>query len=114
MKLRLDHELASPTGGAPAFVGSEHGDGIELSFFVNRTAPGRGPSLHRHPYGEVFVVHEGDVTFTLGDETLTATGGEVVVVPPGTAHGFRNTGERPLLMVSIHPAATMQTVWLED
>src|SRR4051812_1980662 len=113
MKLHLDRELKSPTGGSPVFIGDEHGDGIGVSFFVNRTPPGKGPSMHRHPYGEVFVVHEGDVTFTLEGETLQAGPGEVVIAPPGAAHGFTNTGDAPLLMVSIHPVASMETEWLE-
>ncbi len=39
--------------------------------------------LHRHPYEEVFVVQEGTATFTAGDETIEAKGGQVVVVPAG-------------------------------
>jgi quercetin dioxygenase-like cupin family protein len=26
--------------------------------------PGQGPRLHRHPYEEVFVVHEGQATYS--------------------------------------------------
>ena len=41
------------------FEGADHGSGV--SFFLARTPPGRGPRLHRHPYEETFVVHEGRV-----------------------------------------------------
>jgi quercetin dioxygenase-like cupin family protein len=114
MKLHLDRELKSPTGGAPVFIGDEHGDGIGVSFFVNRTPPGRGPSLHRHPYAEVFLVLEGDVAFTVGDERIAAGAGEVLVAPAEVTHAFVNSGDAPLLMVSIHPAAAMETEWLDD
>jgi hypothetical protein len=32
----------------------------------------------------------------------------------GAVHGFRNTGDRPLEMTSIHPAAEMVTEWIEE
>src|SRR5207342_673789 len=35
----------------------------------------------------------GEVTFDAGDETIVAQTGDTVVVEPGTAHRFRNTGD---------------------
>jgi quercetin dioxygenase-like cupin family protein len=92
------------------FTGEELGAGV--SIILVDTAPGRGPSLHRHRYEEVFVVHEGQVTFTLGDEERVARAGDIVVVPPDTPHAFRNTGERPLGMVAIHVSPRFVTEWL--
>jgi mannose-6-phosphate isomerase-like protein (cupin superfamily) len=54
--------------------------------------PGRGPKLHEHPYEEVFIVQEGTVTFTAGDDLVEAKGGQVVVVPAGVPHKFVNSG----------------------
>jgi quercetin dioxygenase-like cupin family protein len=102
-----------PGGGAFRFHGVEHG-GVGVSFFVNRTLPGRRVSLHTHPYPEVFLLEEGDVTFRVGDEVVVSHGGEVVVVPAGTPHGFENTGTEPLKMTSIHPVAEMVTEWVEE
>jgi mannose-6-phosphate isomerase-like protein (cupin superfamily) len=59
---------------------------------LNDAAPGEGPRLHRHRYREVFVVLEGDATFTLGADQCVARAGEIVVAPPGVAHRFVNTG----------------------
>jgi hypothetical protein len=42
--------------------------------------------LHTHPYDEVFVVQEGDLTFTVGDVIVEAKGGQIVVAPAGTPH----------------------------
>jgi quercetin dioxygenase-like cupin family protein len=106
-------DLATTTS-SQRFDGGRHGDGVELSFFLNHTAPGREVAQHRHPYAEVFVVQDGEAVFSVDGETLAARAGHVVVVPPGAAHGFRNTGASTLEMVSLHPAAEMVTEWLED
>jgi len=98
-------------GDSLVFVGADHG-GAEVSFILDRSGPGRGPALHRHPYDEVWILDEGEATFTAGDRTLPAGPGSVVVVPAGTPHCFTNTGTTPLRMVCIHPRARMETEWL--
>jgi quercetin dioxygenase-like cupin family protein len=95
------------------FEGHRHG-GADLSFFVTNAPPGAGPKLHTHPYTEVFIVQEGEATFTAGEKEIVVTGGNVVVVPPETPHRFENTGADLLRQVSIHDAGEMQTTWLED
>src|SRR4051794_37288231 len=97
---------------AERFDGTAHGGGIPLSFFLNHTPPGRGVDAHRHPYGEVFVLHDGEATVVVDGVTVVAHGGQVVVVPPGATHSFRNTGECTLEMTSLHAAAEMVTEWL--
>ena len=84
------------------FEGREHG--AQISFFVVRFPPGRGPGAHRHPYEETFVVQAGEATFTVDGEAVVARAGEIVVVPAGTAHGFVAGGESELSLVSIHPS----------
>ena len=96
---------------ASRFDGHEHG--ASISFFINRHRPGTGPDLHSHPYEETFIVLDGKVRFTLGEETLEATAGQIVVVPAGTPHKFVSTGAGRLRQISIHPAARMETEWLE-
>ena len=94
------------------FRGSDHGD-VPVSFILDRSAPGDGPALHRHPYDELWIVEEGEVTFTAGDRTLPASAGSIVIVRAGEFHGFRNTGTTPVRMVCIHTRARMETEWLE-
>jgi mannose-6-phosphate isomerase-like protein (cupin superfamily) len=94
------------------FLGGEHG-GIPVTAILDRSEPGEGPALHRHPYDEVWILDEGHASFTAGDRTLTAGPGSVVVVPAGTPHKFTNTGTTPLRMVCIHLCARMETEWLE-
>jgi quercetin dioxygenase-like cupin family protein len=96
---------------AGSFEGEGTGSGV--SFFVVDMAPGQGPRLHRHPYSETFVVQAGRGRFRVGDRTVEAVAGEVVVAPPETAHGFKSLGPENLQMVTIHDSPKMQTEWLE-
>jgi mannose-6-phosphate isomerase-like protein (cupin superfamily) len=107
--IRID-ELALTTI-ARELVGEEHAVGVCL-IFVD-APPGRGPSLHRHPYEEIFVVQEGRVTFTLGDSELEAAAGEIVVVPAHTPHAFVNPGPGPLRQLDIHVSPRFVTEWLD-
>ena len=91
-----------------------HRPGAGVSFIVVDAPPGSGPKLHRHPYEEVFVVQEGSVTFTAGDDVIEASGGQVVVVPAGVPHKFVNSGAGRLRQVDIHASERFITEWLED
>ena len=95
---------------ASTFDGHEHG--AQVSFFLSHNKPGTGPELHRHPYEETFIVEDGDVLFTVGEGTVEASAGDIVVVPAQTPHKFvsRSATHR---QVSIHPVARMETEWLE-
>lgn len=95
------------------FQGGEYG-GVAISFFIVQTAPGRGPSLHVHPYQEVFVLQEGQATFTIGDSTIEVSDGHVVVAPANVPHKFKNSGAEPLQMITIHPSTEIIQEWLED
>ena len=95
------------------FEGHHYGD-TGVSFIVVDAPPGSGPKLHRHPYEEVFVVQEGSVTFTAGEEVVEASGGQVVVVPAGVPHKFVNSGAGRLRQVDIHASERFVTEWLED
>jgi len=98
------------SGRGREFRGAAHG--ASISFILALNPPGTGPALHRHPYDETFVVEEGTVRFTVGDEQLEAGAGDVVVVPAGVPHGFVNAGPGPMRSINIHAAAEMQTEWL--
>jgi quercetin dioxygenase-like cupin family protein len=96
---------------AREFVGADHGGAGVCLIFVD-TQPGGGPSLHTHPYEELFVMLEGEATLTAGDQELVATAGDLVIVPPGVPHGFKNTGDGPLRQIDIHVSASFDTTWL--
>jgi quercetin dioxygenase-like cupin family protein len=98
--------------GENASIFHGHAHGAQVSFFLSHNKPGTGPGLHRHPYEETFIVEEGEVLFTVGERTVEASAGDIVVVPPGTPHKFVSRGATHR-QISIHPVARMQTEWLE-
>jgi len=101
------------SGSVYKFEGYHHGD-VDVSFFLSDTATGKGPDLHKHPYEEIFVVQEGKLTFTVGDDTTEATGGQIVIAAAGAPHKFVNSGARRARHVDIHASRRMITEWLED
>jgi len=107
-------DLADPGYGDEANEVQGHNHNASVSIIVIDAPPGSGPKLHRHPYEEVFVIQQGSATFTAGDETIEATGGQVVVVPAGVAHKFTNSGSGRLRQVDMHASERFVIEWLED
>jgi mannose-6-phosphate isomerase-like protein (cupin superfamily) len=93
------------------FQGRHYGSAV--SFIIIEAQPGDGPRLHSHPYEEVFIVEEGEATFTVGEEVIVVTRGQVVVAPPNVPHKFVNSGIEVLRQVDIHVSPQMITTWLE-
>jgi quercetin dioxygenase-like cupin family protein len=95
---------------ARELVGSDFGMGICV--ILVEAPPGRGPSLHRHPYEEVFITLEGTATFSIGeDERREVVAGAIVVVPAGVWHGFVNSGDGVLRQIDIHVSPSFDTEW---
>jgi len=95
---------------ARELVGTDHDVGVCV-IFVD-APPGRGPSMHRHPYEEILIVTEGEATFfgEAGERLVHA--GEVAIVSAGEPHGFTNSGDGPLKQIDIHASPSFQTEWL--
>lgn len=87
--------------------------GANLCLIFNIMEPGRGPRLHRHPYPETFIIQHGRATFVVGEQTIEATAGQIVVVPAGVPHKFSNPGPETLETLDIHEAGSFTTEWLE-
>ncbi len=94
------------------FEGADHG-GAGVSLFIVDAAAGRGPSLHRHDYAEVFIVLEGGATFRTADSEEEVSAGHVVVVPAGEPHGF-TASEEGSKQINIHASPRFVTEWLEE
>jgi quercetin dioxygenase-like cupin family protein len=64
---------------------------------VESTIPphGPGPPLHVHEFDEAFYVLEGELTFQVGDDLLTAGPGELAFAPGGTPHTVANPSDEP-------------------
>ena len=63
---------------------------------------GEGPTLHVHPYDEVFTITEGRARFTVGDKTIDAEAGDIVLGPANVPHGYQNLGPGRLDSLDIH------------
>src|SRR5262249_30753876 len=62
----------------------------DVSFIWVDMQPGEKVRLHSHPYKEVFIIQEGESTFTIGDQTLVAHAGQIIVAPADVPHKFFN------------------------
>ncbi len=100
-------------GNSYDFEGYQHGE-IDTSFIWVDLAPGDGPQLHKHAYGEILIILEGSGRYTVGGATLDARAGQIVLVPPDAPHKFFNVGEGPLRQIDIHLSKRILTEWLED
>lgn len=83
-----------------------------LSFIWVDMKPEEEIKLHSHPYQEIFIIQEGHSTFTVGDETIEAQAGQIVIAPANVPHKFVNTGNVQLKQIDIHVSREIITDWL--
>lgn len=89
------------------------GTGSGVSIIFNESDRiGYGPALHAHPYAETFIVRSGRVRFTVGETTIVAVAGDILVAPADAPHRFENLGPERLEMIDIHANPTFVTTWL--
>ncbi|WP_442874189.1 cupin domain-containing protein [Devosia sp. SL43] len=58
-------------------------------------------------------MRNGRARFTVGDETVEAVAGQIVVCPANVPHKFENLGPELLEQIDIHEARAFETEWLE-
>ncbi|MFT7577913.1 MAG: mannose-6-phosphate isomerase-like protein (cupin superfamily) [Alphaproteobacteria bacterium] len=81
--------------------GKDIATGITLIRYVTDVV-GEGPTLHVHPYDEVFTITEGRARFTVGDEVIDAEKGDIILGPANIPHGYQNLGPGRLDSLDIH------------
>jgi quercetin dioxygenase-like cupin family protein len=66
-------------------------------------APGGGPPAHTHAAEELFLVQEGRLAFLTGEPGVErlAGPGDLIHVPGGRPHGYRNVGQAPARMLVV-------------
>ena len=84
-----------------------------LTLVLGETAPGQGSPLHRHPYEELFIIHGGRGTYTVGDAIVEAGPGDVVLIPSGVPHRFANHTQEILYHTAVHSTGTFELEYLE-
>lgn len=78
-------------------ISSDNGKRCRLAHDTD--PPGRGTrrqGKHTHEYDEVSYVISGEMIWYVGETTLTAGPGSLVVVPEGTVHQFMIRGDVPV------------------
>lgn len=110
--LILNQADLSTDSGAREWEGYHFND-TAVSLILVDLPPGGGPRLHRHPYAELFIVHEGRARFTVGAATVDAEAGQIVIVPAEVPHKFINVGQGILRQTDIHVSNQFVTEWLE-
>ncbi len=84
-----------------------------LTLVLGETAPGGEARLHRHNYEELFIVHAGWGTYTVGEETVEAGPGDVVLIPSGVPHRYANRGREILRHTAVHATGAFVLDYLD-
>ena len=106
----IDIDSIKPSGEEVAiFQGANYG--ANVSFFIVKFSPGKGPKKHRHPYEETFIILEGEIEAIVDGETKSLRESSIVIIPAGTWHEFTNRSEIQVFMINIHPVPEMVTEW---
>ena len=109
----LERDKLPHDGNTYEFEGIRY-QATEVSFIWVDMPPNGTIRLHSHPYKEIFIIQEGVATFTVGDSTLEAHSGQIIIVPANVAHKFMNLSDRHLMQIDIHLNNQFITEWLED
>ena len=98
------------------------GDGGSFEMFEWHGPENSGPPPHAHPWTESYFVIDGEAEVVIGGQTMRATPGCFISVPPGTVHNYRvvSTGAKFLVVTSpsglnafledMHDVADMDTI----
>src|ERR1700712_4926713 len=107
--------IENPVSGEkiPFIQTSADTDGELLEIELELTPDGAVPGAHIHPEQEErFEIVEGTMAFRMGMKKIVAGPGEVVTVPAGKIHAFKNAGEETArVRVQIRPALAMETLF---
>jgi len=72
---------------------------------LNCFEPGQEQTVHAHDGADKFYfVVTGKASFTIGDMTLEARSGDLLLAPAGVPHGVAQALERTVVLVAIAPA----------
>lgn len=72
---------------------------------LNCFEPGQAQAVHAHASADKFyLVVSGKARFVVGDRTLEAGPGALVLAPEGVPHGVERALERTVVLVAIAPA----------
>jgi Uncharacterized conserved protein, contains double-stranded beta-helix domain len=82
-------------------ISSQEGPNFALRRFVMQ--PGGGMPEHTNTVEQEQYVLKGHASIGIGDETIEVHAGDVVFIPEGVPHSYRNTGEENFEFLCIIP-----------
>ena len=101
-----DRPTVTFVGGATyqPIIGDDTGEGMPIRTGIQTSPPGYATQPHSHPYVELLTVLEGTGEAWLDGEdgVVVMEPGVTIAVPANRVHGFRTTGDRPLVTFGIH------------
>ena len=71
--------------------------------FVAKKGNAPPPHIHRRE-DEIFYILEGEMTFSVGDQTIKATPGTLIFLPRDVMHSFQIESEQGRVLVLLTPA----------
>lgn len=81
-------------------AGPPTGNAANQSLAEATVEPGGETVLHHHVRSEeIYLFTAGSGRMRLGDEEADVRAGDAVVIPPGTPHNLRNTGDAPMKLL---------------
>ena len=87
--------LARPSDSEGSIIIGEH---VTLNRSVSQ--PGKLARPHTHDCEQLINVVEGTAWFRVGDEAKTVTAGDIIHVPEGTEHEFKNDSDGEFIYLS--------------
>jgi quercetin dioxygenase-like cupin family protein len=101
-----DRPTVAFPGGATyrPIIGDDTGEGLLVRTGIQTSPPGYSTRPHSHPYVELLTVLEGTGEAWLDGEdgVVVMEPGVTIAVPANCVHGFRTTGDCPLVTYGIH------------
>lgn len=89
--------------------------GLEhLTLTLGESPPGQYTRLHRHDAEELIIVHAGKGSYTVGETTVEAGPGDVIVIPSGMPHRWVNNGDTPLVHTGIFSTSSFAMATVDD
>ena len=113
MVLDRSNWASDPSAWKGRFEGTSLGTGVTVLFYATEEV-GVGPTLHVHPYDEVFIVREGRARFTVGGEGVEVEAGQIVLDPANVPHKYHNLGPGRLETTDVHVSPTWIQTDLDD
>ena len=89
-------------------------EGGERSLTHLVVQPGSAAACHTHPrYEETFFILEGELEFTLRQETFVVRRGDYIVAAAGVRHGYANRSSSPVEMLFEFAPGGMEALFYE-